>query len=102
MKKLWSIFTDDFTKSYATGRTGRIEIHHVFGGFNRKRSEKFGFVVPLLAEEHPNGAFCTLPSEERIQLDYWLKSECQRLFLEGGGTREEWYSEFGRFYDMEE
>ena len=44
-------------RCYITGRTDHIERHHVFGGAYRKKSEKYGFVVPLTAEVHPNGAF---------------------------------------------
>lgn len=102
MKRLKSIFTDDFETCYVTGRTGHIEVHHVFGAFNRKRSETYGFVVPLHAEVHPNGAFCTLDSENRQKLDYWLKSLCQEYWLENIGDRDSWYAEFGRFYDAEE
>ena len=101
MKKLKSILTDDMNTCYATGRTGHIEVHHIFGAFNRKRSEKYGFVVPLHAEVHPNGAFCTLDSKSRKELDYWLKSLCQEYFLKNIGTRDEWYQEFGRFYDAD-
>lgn len=97
MKKLFSIFTDDMDKCIVTGRTDHIERHHVFGAFNRNRSEKYGFIAPLHASVHPNGAFCT--AENWKELDGWMKAYCQEYFLKNIGNREEWYNEFGRFYD---
>lgn len=52
MKKLWSIFTDDMNKCIVTSAMTSIERHHVFGGADRKKSEKYGFVVPLHSSVH--------------------------------------------------
>lgn len=38
--------------SYLSGRTGCLEKHHIFGGSNRKWSEKYGLWVWLTHEEH--------------------------------------------------
>lgn len=100
MKKLWSIFTDDLNRCIVTGRVDHIERHHVFGGANRNRSEKYGFIAPLTAELHPNGVIGQ--SKDLRALDQRLKAMCQAYYLEHIGTREDWYSEFGRFYEMEE
>ena len=97
MKRLMSIFTDDMGKCIVTGIETGIEIHHVFGGTDRKRSERYGFCVPLHRSVHPNGAFRT--DNNWMELDHWLKRMCQEYYLENYGTRDEWYSEFGRFYD---
>lgn len=99
-KRLWSIFTDDLNKCIITGRTDHIERHHVFGSFNRKRSEKYGFIVPLHAEIHPNGAFCT--AENWKEVDFWMKAECQAYYLKHYGDRDSWYAEFGRFYEVDD
>jgi hypothetical protein len=76
-----------------------IERHHIFGGTDRKRSEKYGFIVPLHCSVHPNGAFRT--DKNWLELDHWLKRMCQEYYIEVAkiGSRDDWYREFGRFYD---
>ena len=98
-KKLWSIFTDNMDKCIITSAMTNIERHHIFGGADRARSEKYGFVVPLHASVHPNGARCT--ATNWTELDHWLKRKCQEYFIEVAqiGDRDAWYREFGRFYD---
>ena len=105
MKKLHSIFTDDMNRCFVTGieasednRNG-IEIHHIFGGADRKKSEAFSFCVPLHKSVHPNGAFRT--DANWVDLDHWLKRKCQEYFIEVAhmGDRDDWYRLFGRFYD---
>ncbi len=98
-KKLWSIFTDDMNTCFYTFRSDNIERHHIFGGADRTRSEQFGFVVPLHRSVHPNGAYRTDPNW--LELDHWLKRKCQEYYIEVAriGTREDFYNEFGRFYD---
>lgn len=51
-KKLKSVFTDNMDECIFTGST-TVERHHIFGGSNRKKSEKYGFVVPLLSRFTP-------------------------------------------------
>ena len=105
MKQLHSIFTDNMDKCIVTGieasednRNG-IEIHHIFSGTDRPRSELFGFCVPLHRSVHPNGAFRT--DKNWMELDHWLKRKCQEYFIEVAqlGDRDDWYKLFGRFYD---
>ena len=99
MKKLNSIFTDNMDRCFLTGMMVNIERHHIFGGADRNRSEKYGFIVPLHQSVHPNGAFRTDTNWK--ELDHWLKRKCQEYYIEVAhiGTRGDWYSEFGRFYD---
>lgn len=103
-----SIFTDDFNRCYITGvyRTrGRIEVHHIYPASNRKRSDKYGFCIPLLASIHPNGSSannkeCFLLTGMTLkELDTMLKKKCQ-LYYETklGKTRDEFINEFGRNY----
>lgn len=101
MKKLWSIFTNDMDTCYKTGYTVGIERHHIFEGRQgfKKKSEEYGFIVPLYKGIHPNGAF--LEDPQWMRLDHELKKACQEYYLEHYGTREDWYREFGRFYDFE-
>ena len=97
MKELKSIFTGDMDKCFLTGITQNIERHHVFGSFNRNLSEKYDFIVPLHRSVHPNGASCS--DKNWLELDHFLKRMCQEYYMKNIGTREEWYSEFGRYYD---
>jgi len=100
-KRLYSIFTDEegMNRCFITGCETHIERHHIFGGADRSRSEKYGFIVPLHASVHPNGAFRT--DKNWKELDHWLKRKCQEYYIEVAkiGDRDAWYSEFGRFYD---
>lgn len=53
-----SIITHDLKHCYLCGSSNWIEIHHIFGGSNRKHSTKYGLVVPLCHychNEPPNG-----------------------------------------------
>lgn len=94
MKKLWSVFTEDMDHCIYTG-SNQVERHHVFGGSNRNRSEKYGFVVPLRYDLHPNGASA---SEEGKHLDIELKQRCQKYYEEHNGSREDFIKEFGKSY----
>ena len=92
MKKLWSIFTKDMDYCMFTG-SPYVERHHVFGGANRKKSEKYGFVAPLRYDLHPNGAhFRSTPENDKI--DAYLKEVCKRYYIEHYGTEEEFIKEF--------
>ena len=101
MKKLWSIFTDNKDRCIVTSAMTSIERHHIFEGLQgfKKLSEDLGFVVPLHSSVHPNGAYRT--DENWRELDHWLKRKCQEYFIEVAhhGSRDDWYSLFGKFYD---
>jgi 5-methylcytosine-specific restriction endonuclease McrA len=47
-----SIICEDMTTCYLCGSSYYIEIHHVFSGFNRSKSTKYGLVVPLCRNCH--------------------------------------------------
>lgn len=54
-----SIMQLDSTHCYLCGRNNCLETHHVFGGYNRKKSEFYGLKVRLCHwchNEPPNGA----------------------------------------------
>ena len=98
MKRLWSVFTDDMEHCYFTG-AAPVERHHIFpGNPNRKNSEKYGFVVPLRYDIHPNGARFGHSAEIRVQIDNYLKCKCQKWYEEHIGSRSDFISEFGRNY----
>ena len=94
MKKLWSIFTDNMDECIYT-KSHDIERHHVFGGANKKRSEKYGFTAPLRRDLHPNGVFA---GQGAKLVDTELKQRCQRHYEKNIGTREEFIKEFGKSY----
>ena len=92
MKKLWSVFTDDMDHCYFTGYAP-VERHHIFGGCNRKNSEKYGFVIPLRPDLHPNGA---LAGKNSAEIDLQLKQMAQTYFEEHYGTRDDFREIFGK------
>lgn len=99
--KLWSIFTDDMDTCLFTHLTTDIERHHIFEGWQgfKKKSEQYGFIVPLYKTVHPNGSQCSFKNWK--DLDHWLKRKCQEYYIEIAhyGSREDWIREFGKFYD---
>lgn len=77
---------------YATGRIDALEKHHIFGGANRKFSEKYGLWVYLTHDYHnepPYGAHFDKQFGER------LKRVAQKAF-EKNHSREEFMQIFGR------
>lgn len=93
-KKLWSAFTDDMDHCYLTGMFP-VERHHIFGGSNRSKSEKYGYVVPLHPTKHPNGVFA---GKDAKDIDTYLKKMAQRHFEKFHGTRTDFIKEFGKSY----
>ena len=91
-KKLWSVFTDDMDHCYFTG-SAPVERHHIFGGANRKISEKYGFVIPLRPDLHPNGAFA---GDDAHRMDINLKQMAQKYFEDHHGSREDFRKIFGK------
>ena len=95
MKRLFSVFTDDMNSCIFTD-SPYVERHHIFGSFNRNNSEKYGFVVPLRYDLHPNGARADLKYAK--QIDEHLKKMAQEYFEENHGSREDFIEVFGRSY----
>lgn len=94
MKKLWSVFTDDMEHCFYTG-SAPVERHHIFGAAYRKKSESYGFVIPLRPDLHPNGA-CA--GKDASDIDNQLKRMAQKYYEAHYGTREEFTKEFGKNY----
>ena len=94
-KLLTSVFTDDMDTCIFTG-SPYVERHHIYGAFNRKKSEEYGFVVPLRYDLHPNGARAN-PKYAK-EMDEHLKKMGQEYFENHYGTREEFMEIFGRSY----
>lgn len=92
MKKLTSVFTEDMEHCFFTG-SSPVERHHIFSGPYREKSEKYGFVVPLRPDLHPNGVHA---GKDRNIIDKKLKRMAQEYFEKNIGTREEFIKEFGK------
>lgn len=97
-KKLKSVFTDDMDHCYYTGYAP-VERHHIFGGSRKAASEKYGYVVPLRPDLHPNGVHA---GQAAKMVDASLKMMAQRHFELNHGTRKEFIEEFGKSYILEE
>ena len=92
MKRLWSCFTEDMDHCYFTG-SAPVERHHIWGGNNRNNCEKYGFVIPLRPDLHPNGVNAGKHAKE---IDTYLKKMSQQYFEEHYGTREDFRRIFGK------
>ena len=94
-KRLKSVFTDDMDTCIFTG-SPYVERHHIYGSFNRKKSEKYGFVVPLRYDLHPNGT--RADARYAKDIDEHLKRKAQGYYEKYIGTREDFIQEFGKSY----
>jgi len=72
-----------------------VERHHIYGGWRRKKSEQYGFVVPLRPDIHPNGVHFKPPQFFR-DIDIRLKQMAQTYYEENIGTRKEFRENFGK------
>lgn len=93
-KRLWSVFTDDMDHCYFTGYAP-VERHHIFGGRNRVNSEKYGFVIPLRPDLHPNGA---MAGKQAKEIDQKLKNMAREYFLLHYGSLEDFIKIFGKTF----
>ena len=80
---------------YVCKTTNNIQSHHVYGGFNRKNSTKYGMVVDLCGYHHN---LSNKGVHQNRELDLRLKQEYQQKFENEQGTREEFMSIFGKNY----
>lgn len=83
-------------KCFLCGRYGLLEEHHIFGGSNRKKSEKFGLKVGLCSDCHRNGSNAVHRCAETAQ---WLHEYGQRKFMcEYMATIDDFIALFGKNY----
>lgn len=86
----------DKKECYIThSRTG-LHKHHIYMGYNRKKSEKYGFWVWLRYDWH-NGADYGVHGSHGHELDMKLKRDCQKKFEETH-SRKEFMKIIGRNY----
>ena len=96
-KKLWSVFTDDMEHCYYT-ESPLCERHHIFYGAQKKKSEKYGYIMPLAHHLHKfkKGSVHDSPNKG---LDLELKRKAYNHFLENHGTQDDFIAEFDRAYE---
>lgn len=83
-------------RCHICGQWGYVETHHIFGGANRKKSEKYGIVVPLCIDHHREGREAAHKSAVTAQQ---LHEYGQRLWMQRtGGTAEDFRAMFGKNY----
>ena len=80
---------------YISHRTDNLESHHIFGGSNRKLSEKYKLKVWLTHDWHNEPPYGVHHNKELMQK---LHEVGQRYYEEHYGTREDFLREFGRNY----
>lgn len=94
--KLFSVLTDDLEHCYLC-RSNQIHIHHVFyGRAYRKKSEKYGFIVPLHPRWH-NMSNDGIHNGNR-ELDLKFKRMAQEYYESHYGSRTDFILEFGKSY----
>ncbi len=80
---------------YICGSPNNIHKHHVFGGANRKRSDREGCWVYLCAPHHNM-------SDKGVhfdrEADLKLKRECEREWVDRNGTIEDFIEAYGKNY----
>ncbi len=79
------------------GSQDRLERHHIFGGANRKLSEKYGLVVYLCGDScHRNGKYAVHQCAETAQMihEYGQRKAMQ----ENGWTIDDFRRIFGKNY----
>lgn len=87
-----SIMQED-RSCYICGTTGVLEQHHIYGGYNRPKSEKLGLKIYLCPECH-RGQFGVHNDKGLMR---WLREEGQRAFEKAHPTTS-FKSVFGKNY----
>ena len=83
-------------KCYLTGSKNGLHKHHIFGAFNRDRSEKWGLWVWLKWDRHIDNSPHRTPHND-VEIDMMLKKQGQREF-EKRYSHDLFMQEFGRNY----
>jgi len=76
---------------FLCGRMGQLAHHHLMGGPNRKKSDKYGLVVPLCPE-------CHRKVHEDRETMLMLHQYAEQKMLCSGWTMDRWITEFGKNY----
>ena len=69
-KKLKSIITRDLEHCYLCGAPNP-QIHHIFNGANKKKSEKYGLIMPLCMNHHTgDDGVHTIPRKMQVTKEF--------------------------------
>ena len=83
------------------GSGERLERHHIFGGVNRPKSEKYGLVVYLCGEScHRTGEYSAHRNADVAA--YLHRYGQEKAMKEQGWTAEQFRNVFGKNYLQEE
>lgn len=97
-----SILQRDMTRCYICHqRDEPLDLHHIFFGALRKKSNYYGCVVKLCHHR------CHIDGENAVHrnraVDLWLKRRCQKVLMaKEGWSMAEWRQEFYKNYLDEE
>lgn len=80
---------------FVTGRTYELDVHHIFHGPYRSKSDELGCWVYLSHEVH---MALHDHREPYADLDAYLKQTCQQAMEDAGWSREDFIKTFGRSY----
>lgn len=94
----------DERRCWLCGRNGAgdpLDVHHVFNGALKKKSEKYGLLVYLCHDRcHENGKKAVhRNADTRRELCQWAQ---RKAMEENGWSMEDWHREFGKSYLDEE
>lgn len=87
--ELKSIIAKDFETCFLCGKQSQ-QIHHIFNKYDKKRSEKYGLLLPLCANCHHE-----IHSNNILNND--IKKLAQTEFEKWYG-HDKWFEEFGKNY----
>lgn len=94
-EKMKSIIQDE-KKCFVTGSERGLHKHHIFGGYNRDNSERYGLWIWLRWDRHIADSPHRTPHND-IKVDLLFKKTAQRKFEEVYG-HEEFMRIFGKNY----
>ncbi len=82
---------------YVCGKCGYVERHHILGGRNRKKCNRYPLLIVPLCPEHHRGTN-GVHGKNGHELDFQLKQKAQAIFEKHYGTRKQFLNTFGRLY----
>lgn len=92
MGRVKSVVVDDMEHCVFCGWS-IVQIHHIFHGFARNASDRYGYVVPICDRHHR-----LIHDGGGETMDLVLKKAAQEHFEAHHGSREDFIQTFGRSY----
>lgn len=82
---------------HSCGRYGYVEKHHILGGRNRKKCNRYPLLIVSLCPSCHRGT-AGVHGRDGHDLDTRLKQEAQTIFEKEYGTRKQFLDIFGKLY----